>query len=117
MVELMGHQRIAGHITEKAFGSNVMLQVDVPAVGENPAFSRILSFSAIYAINPCTEEVATKIADSIREVPIVDYNMRTHVNAALKTAIESGKLVPAGNVESGEDEEDNPHYLTELEHF
>jgi len=29
-VEIMGHSRIAGRISERKFGVNVMLQIDVP---------------------------------------------------------------------------------------
>ena len=106
MVELMGHQRIAGLITEKVFGSTVMLQVNVPQTADIPEFTRILSFSAIYAINPTTEEVARRIAASIREMPVLDYDMKRHVQTMLATAIEAGKYIAAGNTEDGYDPRD-----------
>lgn len=65
VVELMGHQRIAGRITEKNVAGTQMLQVDVPEVGDIPGFSRLLGGTAIYAINPTDEETATGWAKSI----------------------------------------------------
>lgn len=58
IVELMGHQRIAGRVTERSVAGVMMIQVDVPAVEEWPAFTRMLGGGAIYAINPCDEETA-----------------------------------------------------------
>jgi len=112
LVELMGHQRIAGEIEERAFGSTVMLQVNVPETLELPAFTRLLSFSAIYAINPCEEEVARHAAASIREMPILNYDMAVHVKHKLNGLIEAGKYVLAGNVESGypQDVDENPGF-------
>ncbi len=75
IVELMGHQRIAGHVTEVAIGGAAFIRVDVPAVTrrahysdkseEVAAYTRYLSAAAIYAINPCTEEVARAAAASV----------------------------------------------------
>jgi hypothetical protein len=55
LVELMGHNKIVGFVTEHKFGNQSMLRVDVPEVGNLPAFSKIIAVSAIYAINPLTE--------------------------------------------------------------
>lgn len=37
IVELMGHQTIAGHVQTAVLGSAVMLRVDVPPRGESQA--------------------------------------------------------------------------------
>lgn len=65
VVELMGHQRIAGRITEKNVAGTQMLQVDVPAMGDVPGYTRLMGGAAIYAINPTDEETATGWAKSI----------------------------------------------------
>lgn len=85
IVELMGHQRECGYVTTEAYGQAVLFRVDVPGFPEReyilprptwtnagdrlcagakvrreeiPARSRLISPSAIYALNPCTEEAA-----------------------------------------------------------
>lgn len=88
IVELMGHQREAGFVTTEAYGQAVLFRVDVPEIPERqevlahsewddeisgylspgttvlrvkvPARSRLISPSAIYALNPCTEEAVRK---------------------------------------------------------
>ena len=50
IVELMGHQTIAGHVLTSVLGSTVMLRVDVPARGEKLGFTRYYGMSAIYSL-------------------------------------------------------------------
>ena len=57
VVELFGHQRIAGKVTEQAFGSFTFIRIDVPETPLQPSFTRLVNPTAIYAINPVTEEV------------------------------------------------------------
>ncbi|HUX16960.1 MAG TPA: hypothetical protein VMW52_10845 [Phycisphaerae bacterium] len=66
VVELMGHQRIAGRVTYQAG----VLRVDVPQVAGQPAFTRLFGSSAVYSIIPTTEAIATAVAESLRAVPI-----------------------------------------------
>lgn len=58
LVELMGHSRIVGKLTEHAMGGSVFLRVDVPAHGEQPAVTKFFSPAAIYAITPLAETLA-----------------------------------------------------------
>jgi hypothetical protein len=62
IVELMGHQRIAGHVTEQQIGGTNMIRVDVPAVGKLSAFTKFFGAAAIYAITPCDQATATAAA-------------------------------------------------------
>lgn len=75
IVELFGHQRIAGRVTEQAIGGCSFVRVDVPEVGEIPAYTRLLGNAAIYAINPCTEEIARASAAAYRAVPVQKYDI------------------------------------------
>lgn len=66
VVELMGHQQIAGYVTEEEIAGSALLRVDVPAVQlgdlERPEATKYFGASAIYAIHPCTEELARQAA-------------------------------------------------------
>lgn len=89
VVELMGHQREVGFVTTQYFGGPALFQIDVPELPERettlkrpdwidgrhaPAGTvvkrdavqgrtRLVSPSAIYALNPCSEEVARRELD------------------------------------------------------
>lgn len=75
IVELFGHQRIAGRVTEQTIGGCAFVRVDVPAVAEIPGYTRLLGNGAIYAINPVTEEIARAAATAYRAVPISTYDL------------------------------------------
>jgi hypothetical protein len=70
IVEVMGHKRFAGHITEQAFGSASLIRVDVPAT-EQPGgvttteYSKLVGISSVYCITPTTEDVARRAAAQI----------------------------------------------------
>lgn len=70
VVELMGHQKIAGHISETTVAGSAMLRVDVPETKTKPEFTRFLGSSAIYAINPCTEEFARQCCEALDLRPV-----------------------------------------------
>lgn len=39
LVELFGHQRIAGHVTEQQIGGCQFVRVDVPEIEDKPGFT------------------------------------------------------------------------------
>jgi hypothetical protein len=70
IVELFGHNQIAGHVTEvSAFGTS-MMRVDVPEVGDNPGYTKLFGGAAIYAVTPTTEEVARVAAHQLDVRPV-----------------------------------------------
>jgi hypothetical protein len=75
IVELFGHQRIAGRVTEQTLGGCAFVRVDVPAIGDIPGYTRLFGQGAIYAINPVTEEVSRAAATSYRVVPVSPYEI------------------------------------------
>ncbi|GEM_PF-1570563 len=120
VVELFGHAKEAGYLTTQYFGDKAMFQIDVPELKEReytlerpewlevegrdqlapigtkvrragaPGRSRIVSPSAVYAINPSTEALIHKLLD--REVPrklIVLELPKTHQIAASSEPTES----------------------------
>ena len=79
MVELFGHNKIAGKCTEQNIAGVNMLRVDVPETDKQPAFTKFYNGTAIYAINPITEEVATDIANKLSNAPITVYEVRNMI--------------------------------------
>jgi hypothetical protein len=84
VVELFGHNKIAGRCTEQNIAGTNMLRVDVPEVENQQAFTRFLSSGAIYAINPVSEEVARAVAESLQIVPISVWEVRNLIDEKLK---------------------------------
>lgn len=75
LVELFGHSRIAGLVTEQAIGGCSFLRVDVPAIDTEPAFTKCYGNGAIYGMTFVTEEIARAAAKSYRVVPVTAYEI------------------------------------------
>lgn len=76
IVELFGHQTIAGRISEATIGGCSFVRVDVPSVEGNFAevdkewsYTRYFGQGAIYALNPTSEAVARSKARNCQEPP------------------------------------------------
>lgn len=80
LVELMGHQRIAGRVTEAEIGGSKFVRVDVPETTGRPAMTKFLGPSSIYAITPMTEETARAISPRIDPAPIQAYDAQRLVD-------------------------------------
>lgn len=77
IVELFGHNRMAGKVSEQTIGSASFIRIDVPETTQQPKFTRLVNPSAIYAINPVTEEVMLVMSESISSRPIESWDIRT----------------------------------------
>lgn len=99
IVELMGHSQIAGHVTEIQMGGNSMLQVDVPETKMCPAFTRLFNPSALYAINPVTEEMAKSAAESFKSKPIMTFDMQQMVSKMVNLEVERRTALPEAEIE------------------
>lgn len=100
IVELFGHQKIAGRCTEQNIAGTNMLRVDVPETKNQPGFSRLLGSGAIYAINPVDETAARLMAESLNVTPIEVWSLKRIL------AEHGDKLLPAATtMQHNEDEE------------
>lgn len=75
IVEVFGHQRFAGRVTEQRIGSNSFVRIDVPAVKDFQAFTKMYGQGAIFSITPVAEDVARAAAERFcaRPVEVVHY--------------------------------------------
>lgn len=72
IVELMGHRKLAGHVSEVTIAGAAMLRLDVPS---DPPVTQFYGGSAIYCITPTTEELARKVAAASRPTPVHAYGL------------------------------------------
>jgi hypothetical protein len=78
IVELFGHQKIVGKVTEQSIGGQAFVRVDVPATKRYPAFTRLFGSGAIYSITPVSEDIAIKAAEKIYVEPVTVYIEPSH---------------------------------------
>lgn len=98
IVELFGHQRVAGRITQQTFGGASFVRVDVPEIEVEEreyvegkgyimqrrtiqAHTRSFGGGAIYAINWCDETTAAIAARSIKHEPLSPYSVKSAIDA------------------------------------
>lgn len=72
ILELMGHQRTAGRLTEEMIAGSNLLRVDIP-VNAHEFRTAYYGSSAIYALHVTSEETARKAAGSMSTKPPYAY--------------------------------------------
>jgi len=67
LLELFGHSKVAGLVTSRKLGTEVMFQVDVPKGETEFSHSELYSPKAIFAIKPTSEDWCRRWAQYARE--------------------------------------------------
>lgn len=67
IIELLGHRRLAGYLTEQEIAGASFLRLDVPA---DPPVTQYYAPGSVYAITPTTEEIARAVARGSRPSPV-----------------------------------------------
>jgi hypothetical protein len=98
LVELFGHQQIAGRVSEAQIGGETFVRVDVPEVEGRPAFTKFYGKGAIYSITPVEEDFVMRYEQYHQTRPITVY-----VPPPPEMALPAGELFEAGS--DGDDEE------------
>jgi hypothetical protein len=79
IVELMGHQRTAGRLSEQMIAGANLLRVDLPQ-GEGEAFRTMFyGSSAIYAVHITDEPAARAVAAGLGQRPVYAYEIDSHL--------------------------------------
>lgn len=82
IIELFGHQRIAGRVTEQTVGGCAFVRVDVPAfeqvgsIAATQAFTKLFGQGAIYSMSFVDEAAAKMVGRQLRVQPIDTYSLR-----------------------------------------
>ena len=95
VLELFGHQRLAGLVTEMQLGGASFVRVDVPQ--DDPQkqgwkLTKMYHPNAIYAITPVTEETARMVAISVSGEPVTRWDVKemvANMKRALKPAVDA----------------------------
>lgn len=85
IVEIMGHDRIAGRITEQAVGGCAFVRVDVPAVNGRDAYTRLFGPGAIFSVSVTSEDTAKMAATQFRSSPMAEWDARRLIQSQPQT--------------------------------
>lgn len=69
VVELLGHVRIAGRVTEEERFGSKLGRVDIPT-GDATFVTQYFSGNSVYRITPTTEALARQVAAGSRPAPV-----------------------------------------------
>jgi len=87
IVEIFGHQRIAGKLSEHSLGGCQFVRVDVPPIPQGdgkpeiPAVTKLYGNGAIYAISFVDEATALLTAASLKVQPVAVWDLREGLHA------------------------------------
>ena len=104
IIDLFGHVKIAGQIGDYALGGESFVRVDVPAVEEIPAHTRLFGKGAIYSISFTGQEIAEAAARRLRSTPVSVYDFDPETRSRLM-ALKSVTVKPSAIVQDDDDGE------------
>jgi len=73
IVELFGHQQVAGKVSEQTIAGQGFVRIDIPKTSNREAFTRFFGASAIYSMTPVSEAIAQQAAENILAEPVMVY--------------------------------------------
>jgi len=75
LLELFGHQRIAGQLSETTIGGCHFIRVDVPPVHKLAGYTRFFTQAAIFSLSPLSEAVTRQLAEALQAAPVHAYDL------------------------------------------
>lgn len=79
IVELLGHVKIAGQVSEEEHFGGKIGRIDIP-VGEDKYVTQYFGHSSIYRITPCTEEMARTVSKFNMPKPVHHFELSASVS-------------------------------------
>jgi hypothetical protein len=106
LVELFGHQQIAGFVCSHTVGGQSFVRVDVPATENQKAWSKLYGTGAIYAITPMAEDLVRQKASALEVAPLTQWDLPEEWREKIRGA-GSLKLSAPATDEAPDDNYDN----------
>ncbi len=77
VLELMGHRKLGGKLTEQEIGGAAFLRIDVPGMTADDGFvaTQYYTASAVYCITPVAEAVARAVAARHQPEPVTRWEL------------------------------------------
>lgn len=74
VLEVMGHRRLAGKVTEQLIAGMPFLRIDVPMDGDQMT-TQFYAPSSVYCLTPTTEEIARAVARRNQPEPVFRWEL------------------------------------------
>lgn len=76
-LELMGHRRLAGYLTEVTLAGSAFVRIDVPDPdgGDQARATQFYAPGAVYCITPTTEELALQFSRKAQPAPVSRWEL------------------------------------------
>lgn len=97
LLELFGHARICGRVTDAEIGGGSFIRVDVPDANGETLFTRYYGPKAIYSISPVSRQTAIGVAQKIDAKPVRPFDLIADIQASKVgslTSVEEDAGVP-----------------------
>lgn len=75
ILEIMGHRRLGGFVSEQQIAGAAFLRIDVPGPEGNITASQFYAPSSIYCITPTSEETARRTALANQPAPVQEWQL------------------------------------------
>lgn len=75
VLELMGHRRLAGLLSEQEIAGHGFLRLDIPGSDGVEPTTQFYSPTAVYAVTPTTEALARQVAAMSRPEPVSRWEL------------------------------------------
>lgn len=75
IVDVMGHQRFVGLVTEQVIAGQGFVRVDVPKTSTEQAWTKLIGTGSIYSITPVDKDIACSMAERSKAKPIESYQL------------------------------------------
>jgi hypothetical protein len=106
VVELFGHSKIAGFVSEHNIAGAPFIRVDVPETDDTPSFTRMFHPNAVYCFNPVDEETMLEMAKRIQTKPIEPFIIEKMVEKVRLRQLTQGGQYP-DSMDGDEDDFDD----------
>lgn len=93
ILELMGHRRLAGYVSEQEIAGAGLIRIDVPGEDGFTAATQFYSPSALYCLTPTTENVARAFATRHQPKPVQRWELPAPSDTTPETEDEDEDLV------------------------
>lgn len=75
VLELLGHRRLGGYLTEQEIAGQGFLRIDIPGPDGTIA-TQFVNPNSVYAITPVTEAMAKAVALSCQPEPVTRWELQ-----------------------------------------
>lgn len=111
ILEVMGHVKLAGLVSEQVIAGHAFVRIDVPDVPGADAFTRFFGAGSIYSITPVAEPIAREYAGHLQASPVTIYGDSALARALRQPALPMPERVrPARPMPDDEIYDDDPAF-------